>query len=49
MLDEFFRHRGACLGEPVKLRSFGDFKLRSTRERIGRGPKTGAEATISKF
>jgi hypothetical protein len=40
MLDEFFRHRGACLGEPVKPRSFGDFKLRSKRERIGR-PKTG--------
>jgi hypothetical protein len=41
-------YRGACVrGEPVKLRSFGSFKLRSKRERVGRNPKTGAEATIS--
>ncbi len=34
-------------GEPVKLRSFGSFNVRSKRERIGRNPKTGVEATIS--
>jgi integration host factor subunit alpha len=33
-------------GEPVKLRSFGTFNVRSKRERIGRNPKTGVEAPI---
>ncbi|MBI1869258.1 MAG: HU family DNA-binding protein [Methylocystis sp.] len=33
-------------GEAVKLRSFGSFKVRSKRERIGRNPKTGEEAPI---
>ena len=33
-------------GEPVKLRSFGTFVSRAKRERIGRNPKTGVEATI---
>ncbi|MDE2578175.1 MAG: integration host factor subunit alpha [Hyphomicrobiales bacterium] len=32
--------------EPVKLRSFGAFNVRSKRERIGRNPKTGVEAPI---
>jgi integration host factor subunit alpha len=31
----------------VKLRSFGTFNVRSKRERIGRNPKTGVEATIT--
>jgi integration host factor subunit alpha len=32
--------------EAVKLRSFGAFNVRSKRERIGRNPRTGVEATI---
>lgn len=32
--------------EPVKLRAFGAFNVRSKRERIGRNPKTGVEAPI---
>ena len=34
-------------GENVKLSSFGTFIQRSKRERIGRNPKTGVEATIT--
>ncbi len=34
-------------GENVKLSSFGTFLQRSKRERIGRNPKTGVEATIT--
>jgi integration host factor subunit alpha len=34
-------------GEGVKLSSFGTFQPRSKRERIGRNPKTGVEATIT--
>jgi integration host factor subunit alpha len=33
--------------ESVKLRSFGAFNVRSKRERIGRNPRTGVEATIN--
>jgi integration host factor subunit alpha len=33
-------------GENVKLSSFGTFLQRAKRERIGRNPKTGVEATI---
>ena len=32
--------------EPVKLRAFGAFSVRSKRERLGRNPRTGVEATI---
>ncbi|MGO9390528.1 integration host factor subunit alpha [Rhodoblastus sp.] len=32
--------------EPVKLRSFGAFHIRSKRERVGRNPRTGVEAKI---
>jgi integration host factor subunit alpha len=48
MLNEFFEELSVALarGEPVKLKSFGKFNVRSKRERIGRNPKTGAEATI---
>ena len=35
-------------GETVKLSSFGSFMIRAKRERIGRNPKTGIEATITK-
>jgi integration host factor subunit alpha len=34
-------------GESVKLRSFGNFAIRSKRERIGRNPRTGVEAPIA--
>jgi integration host factor subunit alpha len=34
-------------GEPVKLRSFGTFKIRAKRERPGRNPRTGDDAPIS--
>lgn len=34
-------------GEPVILRKFGSFYVKDKRERIGRNPKTGEEATIS--
>ncbi len=34
-------------GEPVKLRNFGTFNLRTKRQRTGRNPKTGVEAVIS--
>jgi integration host factor subunit alpha len=32
--------------EPVRLRAFGAFQVRSKRERIGRNPRTGVEAKI---
>lgn len=35
-------------GEEVKLSSFGAFQVREKKERLGRNPKTGADATISK-
>ncbi|WP_374547931.1 integration host factor subunit alpha [Rhodoblastus sp.] len=34
-------------GENVKLSGFGTFLQRAKRERVGRNPKTGVEATIS--
>ena len=34
-------------GESVKLSSFGTFIARQKRERLGRNPKTGVEATIN--
>jgi integration host factor subunit alpha len=49
MLDTFFEEVTEALvrGEPVKLRSFGTFNVRSKGERPGRNPKTGAEATVT--
>ena len=49
MLNEFFDEASEALvrGEPVKLRSFGKFNVRSKRERVGRNPKTGEEATVT--
>jgi integration host factor subunit alpha len=48
ILDAAFEEISNALvrGESVKLRSFGCFNVRSTRERIGRNPKTGVEAPI---
>src|SRR5258707_12454392 len=34
-------------GETVKLSSFGSFLVRKKKQRVGRNPKTGTEATIS--
>jgi len=34
-------------GETVKLSSFGSFAVRKKKQRMGRNPKTGIEATIS--
>lgn len=34
-------------GEPVILRRFGSFRVRSKADRIGRNPKTGEEAPIA--
>ena len=34
-------------GDTVKLSSFGTFKLRHKKERIGRNPKTGVEVPIT--
>ena len=34
-------------GETVKLSSFGSFIVRKKKERLGRNPKTGTEATVS--
>jgi integration host factor subunit alpha len=49
ILDATFEEISEALlrGESVKLRSFGTFNVRSKRERIGRNPKTGVEATIT--
>ena len=35
-------------GEDVDLRGFGFFKLREKNPRIGRNPRTGVEAVVSK-
>ncbi len=34
-------------GEPVSLRGFGVFTVRSKKERIGRNPRTGDQAAIT--
>ena len=34
-------------GEAVKLSRFGNFNVRSKRQRIGRNPKTGEEVPIT--
>ncbi len=34
-------------GEEVKLSSFGNFNVRSKRQRVGRNPKTGVEVPIT--
>lgn len=34
-------------GNSVKLSSFGTFKLRRKKERVGRNPKTGVEVPIT--
>lgn len=38
---------GLLAGEQVKLSSFGTFKVRNKKQRIGRNPKTKQEVPIS--
>ena len=49
LVELFFEEILLCFekGEEVKLTSFGTFKIRNKKERIGRNPKTGIEAKIS--
>ena len=49
LVESVLEEMCSCLeaGEEVKLSSFGTFAVQSKRERIGRNPKTGVEATIT--
>ena len=49
IVEMFFEEILLCFekGEEVKLTSFGTFKIREKKERVGRNPKTGIEAKIS--
>ena len=49
LVETFFEEILLCFekGEEVKLTSFGTFKIRNKKERVGRNPKTGIEAKIS--
>jgi integration host factor subunit alpha len=49
LVDAVLEEVSAALanGEQVKLSSFGTFKLRRKKERIGRNPKTGVEVPIT--
>jgi integration host factor subunit alpha len=49
LVETFLEEMCVCLenGEEVKLSSFGTFSVQSKRERVGRNPKTGVEATIT--
>lgn len=50
LVEDVLEEMCQCLesGEEVKLSSFGTFSVHNKNERIGRNPKTGVEATISK-
>ena len=49
LVESVLEEMCVCLeaGEEVKLSSFGTFSVQSKRERVGRNPKTGVEATIT--
>ena len=49
MVDMFFEEIRRALehGEQVKLSGFGNFDLRTKKQRPGRNPKTGEEIPIS--
>lgn len=49
LVDSVFEHiiRALENGEQVKLSSFGTFKVREKKQRIGRNPKTKEEVPIS--
>lgn len=49
LVDAVIEEVSAALeeGDTVKLSSFGTFKLRQKKERVGRNPKTGVEVPIT--
>ncbi len=49
LVEQFFEEIRCALerGQDVKLSGFGNFVLRSKKERPGRNPKTGEEIPIS--
>ena len=49
LVESVLEEMCVCLeaGEEVKLSSFGTFSVQFKRERVGRNPKTGVEATIT--
>lgn len=49
MVDAVLEEVAAALagGHTVKLSSFGTFKLRRKKQRVGRNPKTGIEVPIT--
>lgn len=49
LVDSVLEEVAAALaeGHSVKLSSFGTFKLRRKKERVGRNPKTGVEVPIT--
>ena len=49
VVDLFFEEIRVVLEshEEVKLSSFGNYRVRHKRARVGRNPKTGAAATVS--
>ncbi len=49
LVDAVLEEISAALteGKPVKLSSFGTFKLRRKKQRVGRNPKTGVEVPIT--
>ncbi len=49
LVESVLEEMCCCLeaGEEVKLSSFGTFSVQAKRERVGRNPKTGVEATIT--
>lgn len=48
LVEAVLEHLAAALeaGENVKISSFGSFRVREKRGRVGRNPKTGEEAPI---
>lgn len=49
LLEQFLEHLASALekGKTVKIARFGNFSTRDKNPRVGRNPKTGAEALIS--
>ena len=49
LVDDILDHLSSALteGDNVKISSFGTFSCKQKKERVGRNPKTGIEATIT--
>lgn len=49
LLNSIFEEVSKCLEneETVKISSFGTFKIRKKKQRVGRNPKTGVEVPIN--